>query len=321
MVALGKRDIVTSIRYRLEKCLLGVSDLRYHSKQMAFYYVDERGATQFFNGDESDPKLDRISVKTPGKNLDLFLFDLFFAASSEEDNGTNFQFLSPLLARAGRLFSDFGKIFDFSGKISDLFHEKNVCVIQMANTNLDMQSVIPSLIGNIIFERMSNRKTSGVVPQMINLIVDEAHRILNEETSNAAVLATFEKIVKEGRKFGLFLMIASQRPSDISPTIISQLHNYFIHKLVNPQDIDRIRKAVAYMDEKALDLMTILAPGECIVSGTAFQMPSFIYVSRAEERNRPQSENVTLFEGKRALLKEKPLEVDSLTDDDNPEDE
>lgn len=59
-------------------------------------------------------------------------------------------------------------------------------------------------------------------------------------------------------------------------TIISKLHNYFIHKLVNPSDIAIIRKAVAYMDEKSMDFVTILSPGECIVSGTAFQMPTFV---------------------------------------------
>lgn len=90
-------------------------------------------------------------------------------------------------------------------------------------------------------------------------------------------------------------MLASQRPSDISQTIISQLHNYFIHKLVNPSDISKIRKAVAYMDDASLDFITILAPGECIVSGTAFQMPIFITVNQVEKAFRPNSENVKLM--------------------------
>ena len=99
-------------------------------------------------------------------------------------------------------------------------------------------------------------------------------------------------------------MLASQRPSDISPTVISQLHNYFIHKLVNPSDIAMIRKAVAYMDERSLDFITILAPGECIVSGTAFQMPAFIYVHQVNEEQRPKSEDVVLT-GKDGLFAKK----------------
>ena len=96
-------------------------------------------------------------------------------------------------------------------------------------------------------------------------------------------------------------MLASQRSSDISQTIISQLHNYFIHKLVNPSDISKIRKAVAYMDDSSLDFITILAPGECIVSGTAFQMPTFLYVKQVEINKRPNSENVILI-GEKGLF-------------------
>ena len=103
-------------------------------------------------------------------------------------------------------------------------------------------------------------------------------------------------------------MLASQRPSDISQTIISQLHNYFIHKLVNPSDILKIRKAVAYMDDASLDFITILAPGECIVSGTAFQMPTFLYVKQVSKESRPNSENVVLI-GENGLLNNKEEEI------------
>ena len=55
-----------------------------------------------------------------------------------------------------------------------------------------------------------------------------------------------------------------------------------------------IRKTVAYMDEHSLDFITILAPGECIVSGTAFQMPAFIYIQQVEEKRQPLSKNIEL---------------------------
>jgi hypothetical protein len=316
MICAKKKDLVFSIRFYLSKYLIGMETLAFHSSSESFYVLDVSGNRSFFNGNENDPMLSSIFVKTPEDDLDLFFFELFFSISFEEDNGTNYQFLSPLIARAGRLFEDFKKIFDFSGHFALLFKKKNICVVQMGNINLDMQSTVPSLLGNIIFERMASKKRDNLIPQAVSIVIDEAHRILNEDNSLPSVLSTYEKIVKEGRKFGLFLMVASQRPSDISATIISQLHNYFIHKLVNPQDIERIRKAVAYMDEKALDLMTILAPGECIVSGTAFQMPSFIYVQRAPTLRCPQSDNVALLNGPNALLKQKPLEKDSLADDE-----
>lgn len=105
----------------------------------------------------------------------------------------------------------------------------------------------------------------------------------------------FERAIKEGGKFGFFLWISSQRPSDISSTTVSQMHNYFIHKLVNPHDLNKIRKAVAFLDQNAMDSLTVLGPGACIVSGSGIKMPSFIKIEQLEKQFRPNSENVILF--------------------------
>lgn len=185
-----------------------------------------------------------------------------------------------------------------------------------------MKEIIPSLISNKIFDSLANKKDEkNEIVQIINIVVDEAHNLLYEESgqssSHKSVLEVFEKIVKEGRKFGCFLLLSSQRPSDISQTIISQLHNYFIHKLVNPSDIQKIRKAVAYLDETSLDFLTVLAPGECIVSGTAFQMPNFVYVHQVDEEQRPQSENVKLFKSDGLGLFEKGLLEDEAVQEED----
>jgi|GEM_PF-796886 hypothetical protein len=310
-VASAKRDLINSIRYRLSDYVEGLANLSFHSKHNKFF---DKGTDHFFDGDEKDQELFKIEVKCITDPLDLFYAELLVAASTEEDNGTNSTFVSPLLSRAYRLFKDFKKVFDFEKKIKDLFGGKNVCVIQMASVNLDMQSVISSLVGNIVFERVASRKKGNGIPQVVTVVVDEAHRVLNEDSESRNAVQVFEKIVKEGRKFGVFLLVASQRPSDISSTIISQLHNYFIHKLVNPKDIERISKAVAYMDSDSLNLMTVLAPGECIISGTAFQMPRFVHIEQAGSERRPQSENVVIFSGDHALLASEPLEEDGLID-------
>lgn len=107
-----------------------------------------------------------------------------------------------------------------------------------------------------LYEEKKNREENN---SSLNIIVDEAHNVLSYESlrENESFkdfrLETFEEIIKEGRKFGVFLTISSQRPSDISPTIISQLHNYFIHRLVNNKDIDMIDKAVSYLDKVSLE--------------------------------------------------------------------
>lgn len=86
-------------------------------------------------------------------------------------------------------------------------------------------------------------------------------------------LEVFEEVIKEGRKFGVFLLIASQRPSDISSTIISQLHNLFIHRLVNECDLKAIAISVSFIDKLSFDSLPILDSGNTIFTGTAVEVP------------------------------------------------
>ena len=80
------------------------------------------------------------------------------------------------------------------------------------------------------------------------------------------------------------------------------MHNYFIHKLVNPYDLNRIRKAVAFLDENSMNALTVLGPGECIVSGTGVNMPCFVFIDQLELKYRPSSENIQLF-GENGIMK------------------
>lgn len=102
-------------------------------------------------------------------------------------------------------------------------------------------------------------------------------------------LETFEEIIKEGRKFGVFLTLASQRPHDISPTIISQLHNYFLHRLVNDLDIHAIEKAVAYLDRVSFESLPILPTGVCVLSGVSAQVPVVVKVAELPPEFAPNS--------------------------------
>lgn len=303
MILNGKRYLFFSMRLHLKDYLKKVGKFRYNSTTGDFYYFKSTGTKVYVNQDSFTTYLNRIDLDFPESGLDRFIFELYFAVAHENENGVQLDFMMPLISRANKLIGDFNKVFDFS--VADdskniIFDNKNVCVIQLGDVNKDMKEIVPSLIANKIFDLLAEKKDKkDEIVQIINIVVDEAHNLLydvsGQSSSHRNVLEVFEKIVKEGRKFGCFLMLSSQRPSDISQTIISQLHNYFIHKLVNPSDIARIRKAVAYLDETSLDFLTVLAPGECIVSGTAFQMPNFVYVHQVNEGNRPQSENVKLF--------------------------
>lgn len=308
----GRKNLFFSLRYHLSHYIKNIDKYKYHNTQGCFYY--ENSPDKYYANQESfDSKLSEIKIDIPTNVIDKFIFELYFSIAVESENGVQLDFMMPLISRANKLFSDFKKIFDFENSEKMLFDNKNVCIIQLGNVNKDMKEIVPAIISEHVFNKLADRKeNTGSIDQIINIVIDEAHNILYEDSvtnkAHTAILNTFEKIVKEGRKFGCFLMISSQRPSDISQTIISQLHNYFIHKLVNPGDISKIRNAVAYLDENALDFITVLAPGECIVSGIAFQMPTFICVNIVDSMYRPNSENVKLL-GSNGLFNKSKLTI------------
>ena len=172
-------------------------------------------------------------------------------------------------------------------------------VIDLKNVNLEMKKIIPLLICKAHYDEQKNKRDIDK-ENSLHIIIDEAHNILSETSSREAGLwkdyrlETFEEIIKEGRKFGVFLTIASQRPSDIAPTLISQLHNYFIHKLMNEHDLRAVNKAVSYLDKLSFDSISNLSTGCCFIAGQLIQFPLSVRVSLLKENERPQSETVDL---------------------------
>jgi DNA helicase HerA-like ATPase len=184
---------------------------------------------------------------------------------------------------------DIDRLFDLSGNTE--FWATNFVVVNLKDVNIDMKKTIPLLLSKKLY---AEHKTAGL-SKTLNIIIDEAHNILSKESFREVEswkdyrLETFEEIIKEGRKFGVFVTIASQRPSDISPTITSQAHNYFIHRLINQRDLDTIASAVSYIDRGTEESIPTLPTGTCIFSGVASQMPLKINVKPLDENSRPQS--------------------------------
>jgi DNA helicase HerA-like ATPase len=135
----------------------------------------------------------------------------------------------------------------------------------------------------------------------LNFIIDEAHNILSYQSNRESEtwkdyrLEVFEEIIKEGRKFGVFMTIASQRPSDISSTIISQLHNYFIHRLLNENDIEKVNNAISYLDKVSIESLPILSTGVCVIAGQLAEMPIVVQIDRIEDENKPINETIDVI--------------------------
>ena len=210
--------------------------------------------------------------------------------------------IAPLVARANDRCEDMQKIFIVMSEAkykNALIHQSNIEVISLLNVNLAMKKIVPMIICKIKYAEKKESK-SKALDSTLHFIIDEAHNILSDMSTRESEewkdyrLESFEEIIKEGRKFGVFLTIASQRPSDISDTIISQLHNYFIHRLVNEEDLRKIYRTVAFADKASNDMIPILPAGGCLVSGLSTNFPVLVQIDILPSVNRPKSENVDI---------------------------
>ena len=92
------------------------------------------------------------------------------------------------------------------------------------------------------------------------------------------------------------MTLASQRPSDISSTIVSQLHNYFIHRLVNEEDLTKVAKTISYLDRISQESLPILPTGSCVVAGQVVEMPLIIQIDKMNDRHKPDNETLKLLD-------------------------
>jgi DNA helicase HerA-like ATPase len=208
----------------------------------------------------------------------------------------NPEFIGPLKARTIKIFRHLFKLVEVTENTLDT--EKNITILSLKNVTEQSIKKVLSLV--IYKEFYDSHKKFNNKSKFLNIIIDEAHNILSKnsiresETWKDYRLETFEEIIKEGRKFGVFLTIASQRPSDISDTIISQLHNYFLHRLINNKDIEAIGRTVSYLDKVSFDSLSTLPQGACILAGLSADLPVVIKIDEITEGYRPYNETIEL---------------------------
>lgn len=235
--------------------------------------------------------------------LDMFeKFKLVLYWNYCEEIGKAFitkEHIGPLMARANNKIDSLSKIF-VVGDAKER-NKTNIDVISLVGLRVDMRKIVPLIICKKLYSEKKEAKKSSL-DSSLHIIVDEAHNILSNTSIRESEewkdyrLECFEEIIKEGRKFGTFLTISSQRPSDISDTIISQLHNYFIHRLVNEEDLRKIYRTIAFSDKSTNEMIPILPAGGCVFAGLASNFPILARISILPINNQPQSENVRIKE-------------------------
>jgi DNA helicase HerA-like ATPase len=281
-------------------------DIDFHNNASSFYLrkqFSKDNADKYFHSlpDEiNNTKIYTAAVNLNNKNVydlkaldQLFLFILLQLISDLLQYKSQIEHITPLIGRFKSKRSSIEKTFDIKDD-ADIWDNNNVIILNLDKVNLDMKKTIPLLIAKYIYNDHKNYRNT----KTLSIIIDEAHNILSKtsfrETENWKDyrLETFEEIIKEGRKFGVFVTIASQRPNDISETIISQAHNYFIHQLINQRDLDMVGNAISYIDKITEEAIPTLPVGTCIFSGIVTPMPIRMTISELPDKEKPDSSTI-----------------------------
>ena len=151
---------------------------------------------------------------------------------------------------------------------------------QIVNINLndiddDFAKVLTKIYSRLIFDFCKGLKMRGSIP--FHIVLEEAHRYIQSDHDRFLFgYNIFERIAKEGRKYGVILGLISQRPVEISDTVISQCTNFLIFKINHPMDVDYIRKMVPHITDEIIEKQKALQSGTCLGFGLGFKIPLVI---------------------------------------------
>lgn len=230
-----------------------------------------------------------IDISNELKNQKLVIYDLnqfaeavSFAVLYEGSISSQRiqEYTSTLVTRLDSLRdSDQGRLLtktiftDIDSYVNNLIGDHQILNINISNLDDSACEVVAKVLSKIIFDFLRKRPVKADMP--INLIIEEAHRFVKNQNQYGALgYNIFERIAKEGRKFGLLLGISSQRPNELSKTVVSQCSNFIIHRVQNPDDLTYISRMVPYISEGIIDRLTYLQTGHALVFGSAINIPT-----------------------------------------------
>ncbi|BEU86948.1 ATP-binding protein [Selenomonas sp. TAMA-11512] len=179
----------------------------------------------------------------------------------------------------GRIFSktEYRTVDDY---IDMLLGENQIVDLDISSLDDASAEVVTKVLAKLLLDYLKRSELKAETP--INFIIEEAHRFIKNETNYGALgYNIFERIAKEGRKFGMLLGISSQRPSELSKTVVSQCSNFIVHRVQNPDDLQYISKMVPYINRNMIERLTYLQTGNALVFGSAINLPTLTKFAQA----------------------------------------
>lgn len=186
---------------------------------------------------------------------------------------------------------------------ANLFQKKNrKSIIDLIKNNdgiciIDVSDIIDDdglkLFSNFITRMLFNRNRTSINVSPTYLIYDEAHRYISE--NNITEDSIFNRIAREGRKFGVNLCTISQIPSELSRVVLSQTGTFIIHRIQNYIDLEYIRKNVPAISNNQVNRLPYFAPGNALILGSSINVPTELTIDGKFKDSTP---NISMFEGK-----------------------
>lgn len=197
---------------------------------------------------------------------------------------------------------DYHKYFNFDALITKDEYIKSLVTIenrkaQIINFNISgvddrFAKSIVKIISKLLFDTAKHLEPRASMP--FHIVLEEAHRYVQKDNDLELLgYNIFERIAKEGRKYGVLLGLITQRPCEMSETVVSQCNNYLIFKISHPKDIDYIKHLIPYLDDETSKKVQMMQPGNCYIFGSAMRLP--IIIKMMHPNPTPISNNVDIL--------------------------
>lgn len=197
-----------------------------------------------------------------------------------------------------RKYFEWEKFMTINEFISDLIligNNKRAQIINFVLEGIDdrFAKALVKVYSRIVFNFLKTLPNRGSMP--IHIMLEEAHRYVQKDSDNALLgYNIFERIAKEGRKFGMVIDLVTQRPTELSETVLSQCSNFLIFKINHPRDLEYIEKMVPNISEDVIEKQKSLQSGTCIAFGKMMKVPMIVKMQVPEPA--PQSSNANIFD-------------------------
>ena len=205
--------------------------------------------------------------------------------------------LHTLLNSDNHIYFDYPEYITKEKYIRNLMTAPNGRKAQIINFNINyiddrLAKTITKIYAKLLFDYSKNMEQKASFP--FHIVLEEAHRyVQNDNDIYLLGYNIFDRITKEGRKYGVLLGLITQRPSELSETAISQCSNFLIFKVQHPKDVGYIKEMVPNITEEEIKKIKMLPPGMCMAFGSGFKLPVLVKFAMPNPEPNSRSANIT----------------------------